>query len=397
MSAEPAAVGPRCGQTVTSSFKLTKDLGPCRGDGLVVTANGITVDLGGHTIRGDGDPAHTPDQVGVRLQGTTGVRVVNGTARDFDAGLAIERGSSKNLVTGMTLTHNVGSGTSLHGDGILIDGSTDNQVRRTTVTANGPYDGIGLFNGAVGNVIAASSITDNNVITSIPGQDDAQLDSGINLADGSGTVIDGNQILRNGSDGISPGANTGGRRVTNNVVRDNGHVGLNAGGIGGDLVSGNIFDHNGYDQFRPAGAQADTGGGIWMCGACFVPGALSIFRDNVVTANHGAGISMLFNGFLYKGDYHVPRSNLVQHNVVRGNTGDGIYVQCEETFDTTLHCTNKAPAHKGLRILDNTTGGNGGSGAGTTAWDLHDGNLHCDDNVWRGNTFQTANPACTKG
>jgi hypothetical protein len=42
----------QCGQTLTHSVKLTKDLVNCRGDGLVIGADGITVDLNGHTVDG---------------------------------------------------------------------------------------------------------------------------------------------------------------------------------------------------------------------------------------------------------------------------------------------------------------------------------------------------------
>ncbi|HEX3542546.1 MAG TPA: hypothetical protein VHT75_19110, partial [Acidimicrobiales bacterium] len=43
-----------CGQTITASVTLTADLGPCLGDGLVVTASNVTLNLNGHTITGGG-------------------------------------------------------------------------------------------------------------------------------------------------------------------------------------------------------------------------------------------------------------------------------------------------------------------------------------------------------
>ncbi len=48
-----------CGDTLTHSVKLTADLTNCPGDGLVIGANGITVDLNGHTI--DGTVTQTTD------------------------------------------------------------------------------------------------------------------------------------------------------------------------------------------------------------------------------------------------------------------------------------------------------------------------------------------------
>ena len=56
LSASPAAAHTRakikCGQTLTQSVRLTDDLVNCPGDGLVIGADGITVDLGGHTLDG---------------------------------------------------------------------------------------------------------------------------------------------------------------------------------------------------------------------------------------------------------------------------------------------------------------------------------------------------------
>jgi hypothetical protein len=50
--ATTAAASLSCGATVTRSVTLTKDLLNCAVDGLVVGANGITIDLNGHRITG---------------------------------------------------------------------------------------------------------------------------------------------------------------------------------------------------------------------------------------------------------------------------------------------------------------------------------------------------------
>jgi hypothetical protein len=46
------AVGVFCGQTLTASTTVANDLTNCPGDGLVIGAAGITLDLNGHTIDG---------------------------------------------------------------------------------------------------------------------------------------------------------------------------------------------------------------------------------------------------------------------------------------------------------------------------------------------------------
>jgi hypothetical protein len=55
--AKPPRTKVKCGDTLTHSVRLTSDLTDCTGDGRVIGADGIIVDLNGHTI--DGTVAQT--------------------------------------------------------------------------------------------------------------------------------------------------------------------------------------------------------------------------------------------------------------------------------------------------------------------------------------------------
>lgn len=398
-----------CGQTVTTNVVLAADIGPCLGDGLVVAASGVTVDLNGHTVRGGGrgNSAATPDQVGIRLTDVSNVTVTNGTVRDFYTGVLV-KGGSANTITRLTVTdNNAGTGATLNGNGIYLDASNDNQVTYNTVTRNGPYAGIGAANDATGNHIAYNLVTDNNLVTTGGAFAPYQQDDGISFGPGASfNLVDHNAVYRNGEFGINA---TGGdhNQMIANDIRDNGNFGVNAGGSG-HLVSDNVIDHNGYEQFAAPGQEPFPliDGGVGTCGTCFGPGDLNTIQRNVITGNNSNGIALLFNGAqfvgrafgdLTPGAYNAPRPNLVQNNVVQGNLGDGIFVECDLLYQANFQssCLPNPPPHQGLRILDNRTAGNGGAGAGTTAWDLHDQNAGCDSNIWRGNTYQTANPPCT--
>jgi len=50
-----------CGQVITQSIKVANDLTDCPGDGLVIGANNVKIDLHGHTIDGDGVNAPSDD------------------------------------------------------------------------------------------------------------------------------------------------------------------------------------------------------------------------------------------------------------------------------------------------------------------------------------------------
>src|SRR6266480_4167975 len=80
-----------CAMRVSESFTLANDL-TCAGDGMVIVADNVTVDLGGHTLAGPGmGPQTWPlpqlDSVGVRVGGHTGVVVRNGKTTGFSTGV----------------------------------------------------------------------------------------------------------------------------------------------------------------------------------------------------------------------------------------------------------------------------------------------------------------------
>ncbi|MEV8632141.1 right-handed parallel beta-helix repeat-containing protein [Streptosporangium sp. NPDC051023] len=69
----------RCGAVLTSDVTLTGNLN-CAGDALTIGANGVTVDLNGHTITGDGTGR------GITLEKKADVTVQNGTITRFKLG-----------------------------------------------------------------------------------------------------------------------------------------------------------------------------------------------------------------------------------------------------------------------------------------------------------------------
>ncbi len=318
-SAEPVD----CGQVITQSTTLDSDVGPCSGDGIVVGADNITLDLNGHSVFGTGQHG---DGAGVLVSLRTGVTVKNGTVRLFDGGVVIEGGSS-NTVSGVTAHDNVGqSGDTQYGDGIAVLSSTDNVIENNTVRHNGPFSGIGLFERVdsdhprqvtgetAGNTIRGNDIRDNNLCRTPQGSCD---DDGVRLEPGvtSTTVVD-NYVAGSGLDGIAVF-----RTATDNMVRNN------------------TFEHNGHHR-----AQHRKGDGI------------RIFSDR----------------------------NLVEGNRSFHNAGNGIIVGFRNAINGRVFPGNDN------QILGNETGAN-------QVLDLQDVSPGgtCGTNVWRGNTFQTADPVCT--
>src|SRR5437867_12504831 len=71
--------------TVTSYVKLNQDLS-CLGNGLVVGANGVTIDLNGYTLAGSGGARPF---LGVIVNGWAHVTIRGGTATRFRTGISI--------------------------------------------------------------------------------------------------------------------------------------------------------------------------------------------------------------------------------------------------------------------------------------------------------------------
>jgi parallel beta-helix repeat protein len=100
--------------------------------GIIVGADGITLNLRGHFVVGAPEPG---EGAGILLQGRMTAKVTNGTVRDFDAGVLIDEGGD-NTVTAVTARDNIG-GADL-GHGIAVQSSSDNRIARNTVRNNGP-------------------------------------------------------------------------------------------------------------------------------------------------------------------------------------------------------------------------------------------------------------------
>ena len=215
----PAARGAaiQCGANITTSTTLKADVGPCPSDGLIVTADNVKLDLGGHRVFGS---TAVGDGVGITVQSSHGVLVTHGTISNFDAGALISQGSG-NSITNIDAVANVGlSGTTDFGDGILISSSTSNVIKENNVRSNGPFSGISVIGaGSFGNKISKNTVQDNDVASNATENNDV----GIRLEAGTGTTtLKRNVVSFSGLDGIAIFQNSTGNVLIENTVKFNG-------------------------------------------------------------------------------------------------------------------------------------------------------------------------------
>ena len=118
---------------------VANDLIDCPGEGLVIGAPNIVVDLDGHTIDGpdyllgnitgqeEGFPA------GIRVSGHDNVIVRNGTVQEFGWGVLLTAGTTRAVVENLTVLRNATSGIELFD---ADNGRIGNTIRNNRVAGN---------------------------------------------------------------------------------------------------------------------------------------------------------------------------------------------------------------------------------------------------------------------
>ena len=344
--AAPAAPTTRsvaCGETITTSTVLRSDVGPCSGDGIVVGADGITLDLNGHRVFGT---AERGASAGIRLPGRTGARVLRGTVSGFDAGVVINRGSN-NSVRNLIVRDNVGPDDPQNaefGDGIVLFHSANNDISENQLLRNGIFNGIGVW-GLDSN---GNTIERNRVEGTVASSD--------RLFPGAGTGIILNAALE--LDDPRRGESIANNRILNNVVTNNENSGIsNISNVEGRIV-GNVVEGNGRCVSTEFGLE------------CNEP-------------SNGIGVQSLF--------FATPVTRvLVEQNRVLRSAGRGIVVGSQQNRIVR----NVALEHETDLVDLNgrlVCSGGGGRGGGCVF------QPDCDENVWSANRFRTAHPECAKG
>lgn len=244
-----------CGQVITASLTLDHNLN-CTGNGIIVNASNVVLDLGGHTITG---PAPTDTGVGPRgiiaSGGRTGITIRNGTVRGFESGVDVHPGANGAVVSGLLLDANgLGIRVITGVSGVRATGNTISNTMRFSamqlggdghrvegnVMRNGAFAGVflsgnnGIITGNVfqemgGNAVLIASFPSNpgpflnNQITGnlMTGSGRLLNNTAISVTNGSGTSIRSNHVIgRRATAGIFV-LNSAGTTVAGNATTDN--------------------------------------------------------------------------------------------------------------------------------------------------------------------------------
>ena len=349
-----------CGQKITQSIIVNNNLADCLGHGLIVGADGITIDLNGKTIDGKSIGA------AILNNGYDSVTIRNGRLMEFDHGVMLNNGTKSNIVEGITAQLNQESAIRLGEQTWPEDptlapaeplpgfqsGVDGNILRSNTLVSN--KRGVWLNNGAKDNLVSGNLIgatsdeavwierANRNLIEG----NDIQVASkvGVLLEGAIDNTISGNSIVEAGT-GVIVGATTQqttGIESTGNVVEGN-HIEESSGPALEIVESSNneLIDNIGEltDSYAIELYRADD----------------NVIRGNNVSDNKG-GISLKQSS-----------SNLIEANNTSGSDSTGIDLQSQSYANSVLNNISNNNIGGGIYIGDETPAGQGTLVQGNTA------------------------------
>jgi parallel beta-helix repeat protein len=311
-----------CGQVITANTTVSNNLSGCTGDGLVIGANNIVLNLNGKTISG------TNNNTGISFNGYNHVTVQNGRVQHFSYGLYND--GPDNTISKVTSTANSYTGIYVTGDRAKVNQSpvtnngsyglrsydADNGTfSGITATGNDDY-GIYLDGWSTGNTVTQSTASNNNIGIYLCGQTNATVTKstannnyrGIYLEySGGSTTVSANSTTGNDY-GIDVRYSNASVTVSNNRAIKN-----RTGFYTYDSWSGDVFSGN--------TAQSNTNSGFYVE---YTSG--TVLRNNVAGAASGLSGAGGGNG---NGIYvYYTWDTLVSGNSAHGNkAGDGILVE----------------------------------------------------------------------
>jgi parallel beta-helix repeat protein len=274
----PAAGGATvtCGQSITQDTTVDNDLS-CPFEGLIIDADNVRVDLGGHRIAGA--PAIRDNREGATIEngvveatglvGPPGIQLdgAHGTTlnRLWILGFRIERGpfslgieatASHGLTIRASVVFGHGLGIALRegGDSRLIDSWLEDNG--TGIFLDGDDRGTLIDNTFTGNSVGARVLSSGNRIR---GNRAREGDIGIHVACGHGNVVRANRTRLNRTDGIQVDACATGTLLRDNVARRNADDGIHVDAPGSVLVGNGAF-RNGDLGIEAVPGVTDAGG-----------------------------------------------------------------------------------------------------------------------------------------
>jgi parallel beta-helix repeat protein len=338
----------QCGDVITQDTKLDSDLTDCPGNGIVIGADNIELDLNGHTIDGDGVLGCTDEYAcdyGIdNTAGHHGVTIEGGSIRDFATAIFV-LGANDNRLSAISSSHNVLGG-------LLMIGSTGSRIERNSISANGlatDQAGLIVFDSSDLRIERNSVVGNGDIGMFLIGVNDTRIkrnsasgnpEAGVVL-EGSGNMLSRNRVFENGDNIVLVGDDN---IITRNEVDD--ALGFPDDPEGG---FGILLDHSDRNLLKGNDVDGAASNGIRVTAFddTAEPAEDNVIRDNEVEHAQLDGILV---------DETAPGS-LVERNVVSEAGDDGIDVESSAT--TLTRNTAKRNGDYGIEAVPGVIDGGG--------------------------------------
>ncbi|MEA2660835.1 MAG: hypothetical protein QOH08_407 [Chloroflexota bacterium] len=400
---------PHCGQTITRDTTLRHDLSGCRGDGLKIGADGVTLDLGGHTV----DGTNAAGGEGIAVDGHARVTIRNGRVQQFRVNGVAARKSPHVRITHLDVGA-IGAGGKENepvSAGIFVQGSDKAEVmvnrvsnaveayqadgivvldsKRPHVVYNSSsrnaWNGIAVFNSPRADIqrnrteqnvntgIFAANVTgatiagntsnrqqhpDTGGIVVLSTKSETVTDNqtngnttGISIELGVGSATVARNKVSGGGDGIAL-LESDGNTVARNQVTGVGGVGIYLDAFGPDPTATTGADDNtiAHNQVSASGLA-----GIALFGASDG----NRLTSNVASASRGDGINGDPAGGIY---IEASASNVLDDNTASKNSADGVRItSAGNTVKSTTALDN---LRRGIDAVEGTIDGGGNHARG---------------------------------
>ncbi len=273
------------------TYVMKHSIGPCVGDGLTVSAKNVTINLGGFDLKGDDTGGL---DAGVKIAPSlTGVRIRNGTIRDFGRGIEAPTSTTGTVVSRVSVLSNGAFGMLLgpatvvdsiaagnNGTGIDIKstgGTGAGSIRSSLATQNTSF-GFSMTDLATALVDRSTAVQNDNTgifmasnASTVRRSTTNRNGDGIKMF-GTKDAVDRVQASANLGNGIFIGATAETPRITRSTVTGNGeapastHEGIlintsNGAVVTSNRVNGNFGDGIKIEPTNPATVDGNTANG----------------------------------------------------------------------------------------------------------------------------------------
>ena len=297
ISAGSRGVGTEISQlpyTISTSgfYYIKKDL-TSTGDGILINADNVTVDIMGFSING---PESGGD--GIVFENRTGIEVRNGIIKDFSSGIRGRTDGKANKIIGVKFLSNGGYSINLRGRGHV--------VKDCIVADCGAY---GIYLPDTGNIIINNTVYNSHYY---------------GIVAGPGSIISGNTSYENESIGINV---ISGCTVIGNTVYLNDTAGI-AMEYGNTVINNTAYKNNQLSDPSRGGILVGGDGNLVKNNTCkdnnlnniILSGSENSIEENLITGSTN-GINFQNTGNLYSNNRAA--GNATAYANTAGNTNGG--------------------------------------------------------------------------